>query len=234
MTANSRMSRRILHTSDLHLESFDSRDYYNFEAVVNLAVDIKPDLVLIAGDLFDSYKVDEHLARLVAKQLTHLPMHVVILPGNHDCLVPGSVYQEMDYWKIADNVRIFTVLEGETLVFPDLGISIWGKPIAFYDENFLPLGDIPQRQNQEQWNVAVAHGYYVDSEPPAFPSLNIRHEEIAASGQDYIALGHVPVFRCACNEPVKAYYSGSPSVSGTVAIVDLVDKEEVQITCHSL
>ena len=228
------MSRRILHTSDLHLESCDRSDYYNFEAVANLAIDIDADMILIAGDLFDSYKVDEFLVRLVAKRLAHLPMRVAILPGNHDCLVPDSVYQDMDYWKIADNVRVFRALEGETLVFPDLGISIWGKPIAFYDESFLPLGDIPQYQNQGHWNIAVAHGYYVDSEPPAFPSLNIRHEEIAASGRDYIALGHVPVFRCACNEPVKAYYSGSPSVSGTVAIVDLVDNEGVQITCHSL
>ena len=234
MTANGRMSRRILHTSDLHLESFDSSDYYNFEAVINLAVDVKADLLLIAGDLFENYKVDENLARLVVEQLAHLPIHVVILPGNHDCLVPGSVYREIDFSKSADNVRVFTALKGETLVFPDLGISIWGKPIAYYDENFFPLRGIPQCQSQEQWNIAVAHGYYVDTEPPAFPSLHIRHDEIVASGQDYIALGHVPVFKCACDEPVKAYYSGSPSVSGTVAIVDLVDNEEVQITCHSL
>ncbi|MFC2071910.1 hypothetical protein ACFLUU_04230 [Chloroflexota bacterium] len=60
--------------------------------------------------------------------------------------------------------------------------------------------------------------------PPLFPSYHITEEEIITSGWDYIVLGHLLTFGCVCNEPAKAYYSGSYSLSGTVAIVDL-DKE---------
>jgi len=80
----------------------------------------------------------------------------------------------------------------------------------------------------------VAHGYYVGDEPPLFPSYHITHEEIITSGWDYIALGHLITSKCICHEPVKACYCGSPSLSGTVAIVDFAEETGVQVARYSL
>ena len=226
--------RRILHCSDLHLESFGSKACYSFKVMVDLAIDAKADLVLIAGDLFDHNRIGADLVNFVVEQLQRLSAYVVILPGNHDCLFPGYIYQKVDIWKSVAHVRIFRDVEGETFTLPQIGMSVWGKPIAYGGGDIQPLVGIPPRQRNGLWHIAVAHGHYVDAGGSLFPSFQITRAEMVASGQDYVALGHAPVFRCVCSEPVKAYYGGSPSVSGTVAVVDLVDEAEVHVACHTL
>ncbi|MFC1977503.1 exonuclease SbcCD subunit D [Chloroflexota bacterium] len=235
MADGSRVSRRILHTSDLHLLSLGDSACHSLEALVDLASQSKVDLVIIAGDLFDHSRVHDSLVSFAAEQLQRLPVDVAILPGNHDCLVPGSAFDRVGLWENCANVQVFREPHGGTLDLPGLGISLWGKSMDSYADDVRPLAGIPQPQKNGQWHIAVAHGYYVDSEPPLFPSYNITHEEIAtSSGWDYIALGHVVTFKCVCDEPVKAYYSGSPSLSGTVAIVDLDEETGVQVTPYSL
>ena len=192
------------------------------------------DLVIVAGDLFDHNRVDDNLVSFVVEQLKRLPVSVAILPGNHDCLIPDSVFNRAALWQNCANVRVFRAFLGETLDLPDLGVSLWGKPIDSYAHNVRPLAGIPWPQRNGHWHIAVAHGYYVSVEPPLFPSYHITREEIVTSGWDYIAMGHLITFGCVCNGPVKAYYCGSPSVSGTVAIVDLAEKTGVQVTCYSL
>jgi len=192
------------------------------------------DLVIVAGDLFDHNRVDNALVGFAAQQLRRFPVDVVVLPGNHDCLMPGSVFDRAALWRDCSNVAVIKSLEGETLDLPGLGVTLWGKPHDSYEHDVRPLVGIPHPQRNGRWHVAVAHGYYVGAELPLHPSYHITEEEIAGSGWDYIALGHVASFRCVCNEPVKAYYSGSPSVSGTVAIVELAEETGIQVTCHTL
>lgn len=224
-----RPSRRILHTSDLHLDEPGEDACDCLEAVVGLAIERDVDLVIIAGDLFDHGRIKDELVSFTVAQLHRLPMPVVVLPGNHDCLVPGSVFERADFRQNGGNIHLITSPEGETLDLSGLGVSIWGKCIDSHDD-VRPLEGIPQPDGGGQWNVAVAHGYYVSTDPPLFPSYHITKDEIVASGWDYIALGHIPVFRCICSEPVMAYYCGSPTVSGMVALVELDDETGVRVT----
>ena len=223
-----------MHTSYLHLEKLNDKACHSLEAVVNLAIKTKMDLAIVSGDLFDNNRVDDNLVSFMVEQLRHLPVNVAILPGNHDCLLPDSVYNRVELWKDATNVRVFRAPQGEILALSGLGVSVWGKPTVSYDGDFQPLEGIPRPQGNGQWHIAVAHGYYVNTEFPLFPSYHITHEEIATSCQDYIALGHNPVFRCICSEPVKAYYCDSPTLSDAVAIVDLAEETGVQVTHYSL
>lgn len=224
-----RQRRRILHTSDLHLSKPGEDACDCLEAVVTLAIERDVDLAIIAGDLFDLGRVDDDLARFVVMQLQRLPAPVVVLPGNHDCLVPGSVFERAEFCENGGNIRLITEPGGETFELPGLGVSVWGKCINSHDD-MRPLAGIPRPASDEQWNVAVAHGYYVSTDPPLFPSYHITKEEIVTSGWDYIALGHIPVFRCISPEPVVAYYCGSPQITGRVAIVELDDEKGVQVT----
>jgi len=179
--------------------------------------------------------VDDDLIDFTVEQLGRLPISVVILPGNHDYLVPGSVLDRTEYWSRYANVKILREPGGEILNLPEVGVSLWGKSHDETEEGFRPMAGIPRPEENHGWHIAVAHGYYVDTHPPLFPSYHISEEEIVTSGCDYIALGHVPVFRCVCEDPVKAYYSGSPSfVSGTVAIVDLTEEKGVEVTRYPM
>ena len=234
MAEGNRKRLRILHTSDFHLSLLDDSACESLVAVVDFAIRSKVDLVIVAGDLFDYSRVDDKLVSFVAGQLQRLRVPTVILPGNHDCLVPGSVYAREEPWSDCGSVRILREPHGEILDLREPGVAIWGKSNNSDDSDVRPLEGIPQPPGKSQWNIAVAHGYYVGTRPPLFPSYHITKEEIITSGWDYIALGHVPMFRCVCSEPVKAYYCGSPSMSGTVALVDLAEETGVQVTRHLL
>jgi len=227
-----RKNRRLLHTSDLHLASSKDKGCGHLVSLVNAARETRTDLVIVAGDLFDSNAVGDDLVGFVVEQLQDLSCGVVILPGNHDCLDEGSVFDRKEFGDPRGNIQILRTPGGETLNYPDLGICLWGKPILSTDVR--PLSGIPRPERLDRWHVALAHGYFVDRLPSLFPSYHITAEEIVNSGWDYIALGHVPTFRCVCDERVKAFYSGSPSTSGTVAIVDLTEEAGVQAACYSL
>ena len=88
---------RLLHTADWHLGSrhgplarFNTIDeqFKGVERVLDLAADQNADVLLVAGDVFDT--TPKHLPALT-KRLAGLleprlrdGLHVVLLPGNHD------------------------------------------------------------------------------------------------------------------------------------------------------
>lgn len=237
---------RIIHTADIHLGAahlreydpakigeFNDRAHHALKALVDISTQAKTDLILIAGDLFDHNRVDTSTLEFALRELRRAIVPVLILPGNHDCLVADSVYRRVCFPELAPNVRIFTACEGERFSFPELDLAVWGKPIINYEGDIRPMAGIPPRSG-ERWQIAVAHGCYVDAQPRSFHSFQIDEEEIVKSCRDYIALGHWPSFRCVCNIPVKAFYSGSASETGTVAIVDFFDDKGVQVHCHSI
>ncbi len=235
MTGNKerhRQRRRILHTSDLHLERVGDKACDSLAAVVDLAIAQNVELVIIAGDLFDHNRVESRLVNFVVEQLRRLPVPVIILPGNHDCLVPGSVYEDVGF-QHSDNIHLFTSPQGETMNLPELEVSVWGKCINSYDYDVLPFEGMPQPEQNGWWNIAVGHGYYVDGDAAVFPSYHIYPEEVVDSGWDYIALGHLPTFQGVCLEPVT-YYCGSPVMLGSVALVDLDEAAGVKVTQYML
>ncbi|MFH1381870.1 MAG: DNA repair exonuclease [Chloroflexota bacterium] len=226
--------RRVLHTSDLHLASRNPKSHQSLVALVNLANHATVDLVIIVGDLFDHNQVNDNLVGFVVEQLRALSMPVAILPGNHDCLVPDSVFNRNDFWQGSDNIHVFRSPSGEIMDLPDQGIMLWGKSIDSYERNLLPLEGIPHPQSDGRWHIALAHGYFVNADPPLFPSYHITCEEIINSGWDYVAMGHSTGFQCVCDGPVTAYYSGSPTVSGAVALVDFAEGTGVRVTACPL
>ena len=201
--------------------------------MITAATQTKADVVIIAGDLFDSERIKDDLISFVVEALKRLPMYVVILPGNHDCLTPASAYGGSSIWEDCPNIRIFRKPEGETVKLPELGITLWGKPQTSYEEEIAPLDGIPRPAGDGCWNIAVAHGLYIGDEEPYAPGGQITHREIVASGWDYIALGHVPVFKVLCREPAVACYSGPPSTDSGCLIVDLSEEGGIILSRYS-
>jgi DNA repair exonuclease SbcCD nuclease subunit len=229
----SRPTRYMLHTSDLHLESLEDRSFHDFTSLIVAARQTKADLVVIAGDLFDSQRVKDNLIHFVVEELRNLAAQVVILPGNHDCLTPASAYGRSTIWEDWPNIKIFRSPGGETVRYPDLKMTLWGKAVTSYDEEIAPLEGIPRPEGNGSWNIAVAHGFYIGDDPPYSPSYQITRQEIMGSGWDYIALGHVPVFNVICDEPVMACYSGSPQTSGGFLLVNLCEETGIKLSRYS-
>lgn len=233
---------RVLHASDIHLgedgltnaRGLDGRAERALKALVDLSFQARTSLVIIAGDLFDNNRVDTRIVDFALRELARAPAPVVILPGNHDCLVPDSVYRRACFSNLTPNMHVFTASEGDTLSLPELDVAVWGKPINSYGGDLRPMAGTPPR-SKERWQIAVAHGYYVGAQSHQIWSLQISEEEIVQSRRDYVALGHWGTFRCVCDGPVKAYYSGSASsATSSVAIVDFFDHVGVQVHSYPL
>ncbi len=224
---------RILHASDIHIEDCNpqSRPQQALDLLVRLARQNKSDLIIIAGDLFDNNRLDAETVNFSLRKLSSASLPLLILPGNHDCLVPESVYLRNDLSSFS-GLSVFTKPQGEKFEFPELDLVVWGKPVMGYSEVSHSLLDLPQRSGLS-WHIAVAHGHYVKNNPKDFHILKISEDEIKHSGFDYIALGHDSLFRSVCEDTVKACYCGSASTPGTVAIV-VIEDSGVAVNCCRL
>ncbi len=238
---------KILHTSDVHLESdtfgrseegkaYRRRIRLAFERVVDKALEEKADLFLIAGDLFDSNRVSEEGVDFALGQIARLSCPVVLIPGNHDCYDQRSLYRKFDFTRAGSHVYVLTEEEGRLLELPQVETVIWGRPVVDHDRNFRPLAGLPPRQG-DLWHVAMAHGYFADEdEADLHRSSPISPEEIARSGWDYIALGHIHIFSDLTRGGVAASYPGTPAPlhlgnnqGGTVVLVTLDPKGGVRV-----
>lgn len=186
--------------------------------VLDAARTANADLVVVAGDLFEHNRLPTALLGRTARLLAGAGMEVVILPGNHDPATPDSAYRRGGLARQA-NVAILGVTHGEAVLFPALGLEVWGRAHRDYDD-MVPLAR--PRPRRTRWQVAVAHGHYCaapDREAVPRPAWLIGRDEIAATGADYLALGHWNRAARVGRGPVPAYYSGSPLFTGTVNVV---------------
>ncbi len=210
------MSVRILHTADIHIDAplrflgdkgkeQRAQIFRTFEAVLNTAKN--HDILLIAGDLFDSNFVSQPTLDKVVTGLKSLGIPVVILPGTHDCIGASSIYNRED-WKRGENIFIFREEKPHSFCFPELDLCIQGKA-TIKDSNLSPLAGLVKSPDY-QYNIAMAHGsvttHSLILEDTACP-INVN--DISDSRMDYIALGHWHSWYQAAE---NALYPGSPEL----------------------
>jgi DNA repair exonuclease SbcCD nuclease subunit len=213
---------RMLHTSDIHIAG-DDFSRRSLEDVVTAAIEFDVDLVLIAGDLFDSSRVRDEAVEQTLDELRRLQRPVVVIPGNHDCIDAGSIYHRVDLTSAGDHVYFAGNPAGEVLVFEDLSLVVWARGIENHDPGNRPLdGYVPGGEGW--WRVVLTHGHYVARGERCDRSSQIAQDEIGQLQSDYVALGHWHRFVDVSEGEVKAFYSGSPD-GATVNLVTL-DPEE--------
>ena len=240
---------RLVHTADVHLGELPTpwhgaepdADERAFARVIDIAVAEKADALLIAGDLFDSNRVPEPAIRFAQAQIARAACPVVLIPGNHDCYDESSIYRRFDFRAIGSHVHPLYAEEGEVVTFEELGLVVWGKGLVEHAPTNRPMAGVPPRiapaaslsasmhpvaaDAASHWFVGMAHGHFVEDRREPRSSL-ITPDEIAGSGLDYLALGHVHVFRDVSQGTVRACYPGAPRISyapdaGSVAIIRL-------------
>ena len=142
------------------------------------------DLVLLAGDLFDSAASYRDTAEELSAALGQMEAQVYIAPGNHDWYGPGSPYLT---GKWPENVHIFTQPRLETMEWPEKNLVLHGAAFTHGEQadGFLTGFTAPA---DGKLHIGLLHGEIDPSEARYNP---IRKEEIAASGLAYLALGHI-------------------------------------------
>jgi exonuclease SbcD len=242
---------KILHTADIHLGAKFSglgnkgaiqREQLRatFKNVVAAALAEGANIVLIAGDLFDSNEQPQRNIELVIEQFNVLGsknVPVCLIPGTHDSLDPLSIYRKVDFEAKCPNLKIFW--ENKSFQeYPDLDLTVYGNPNLSNRSYTSPLKGL-KRSTSTRFHVAMAHGSFYIPEKTAEDDHVFRLEEIEASGMNYVALGHWHrLYRC--SEKPPAWYSGPPEwipgqrEKGAVLLVSLLDSGEVKVEARRL
>lgn len=187
---------RVLHAADLHLDSpfqglgrekaVQRRGEQRalLGRILQLAQERQADILLLAGDLFDSDSPYTETARMLEQTLSQAGMPVFLAPGNHDWYGPQSPWTRLD---LGENVHVFTGEDIQCVPLPALGVRVWGS--AFTGRHRRPpLTGFEAEKDGETLDIMVLHG---EVGVPASPYGAITEEELARSGMDYVALGHV-------------------------------------------
>ena len=185
---------KILHAADLHLDTPFTGHSQNAlamlqkslagipEMLVQLCHQNGCDMMLLCGDIFDGEPTPE-CVRALRKALEEVRIPVFISPGNHDFCTPASPWI-LQVWP--ENVHIFTKPAVESLALPQLDCRVYGAGFTSMDcpallENF-------RAEGTEAYHIGVFHGDPLQKNSPYNP---ISQAQVASSGLNYLALGHV-------------------------------------------
>ena len=211
---------RLLHLSDVHL---GFRQYQRltpaginqreadvaaaFKRAVDRAIELRPDVLLLAGDIFHNVRPTNpailHAFQQFARLAQALPQTaVVMIAGNHD--TPRAA--ETGYI-----LRLFTQLGVHVVDSEPRRIHL-----ADHDLSILAVPDMPGARiaftpdPDARYNVLLLHGEIEGVIPRGAvderAAVEIPREALGIPRWDYIALGHYHVFR---ELAPNAYYSGS-------------------------
>lgn len=188
---------RFLHTADWQIgmkaahtgEKAKAVRQKRFDAagrIVELAKQKDVDFVLLAGDTFEDHNVADVAVKRTVDILNRFdPIPVYVLPGNHDPMVPGGIW-DLDSWK---RIESHVTLLGERQEYRCRDdVALYACPLTQKRSGLDPTAWIPCRKDgDDHIRIGIAHGS-LDILPDRvnFPIARDRPEQ---SGLDYLALG---------------------------------------------
>jgi DNA repair protein SbcD/Mre11 len=221
---------RLLHTADVHLGARHTdlgeqaaaqreRQFLAFQRSVDLALAEHVDLFLIAGDLFDSNTQPRRSVERVATELRRLAqaaVRTVIIPGTHDVYDRSSIYRANDLVALAGlpaatDLLVVLTPERPEVVLPAVDAIVYGRVFETKRAPQSPLaGFDASRDSRATWHIGMVHGALAIPGRTDGDDVVFTTDEIAASGLDYLALGHWHSAQSARAGAVQYAYSGAP------------------------
>ena len=244
---------RIIHTADVHLGARHDdlgeqaaaqreRQFAAFKAAIDLAIGEKVDLVLIAGDLFDSNVQPRRSVERVAAELKRLAdarIRTVIIPGTHDVYDRASIYRAYDLPAMAGakpDDGMITVLDPDhaSVHLGAIDAVVYGQVFGTKRAPYSPLRDSAAAvaaSPAATWHIGLVHGSLSIPGKTDGDEVVITIDEIAASGLDYLALGHWHSALAGKAGAVTYAYAGAPEPialdqdrAGKVLLVELDER----------
>lgn len=233
---------RILHTSDWHIGkkvneiSMIEDQKYIFNQLYEIIEREKVDVVIIAGDIYDTSIVSTEAVNLLDEVLGNIvnkcKKKVIIISGNHDSadrlsfgrnLLRGSgVYIE---GRFKGNINKIVLEDefGEINFYPlsyfneeDVKLSYDGCKVSTPNEGFKVIMDNTYVDYSKR-NIFIAHGYFSNKdmdrmiESESERKLSIGGQEVIdvsiLEKFDYVALGHLHANQKVIHDHIR--YSGS-------------------------
>jgi DNA repair protein SbcD/Mre11 len=232
---------RLVHLSDIHLgfRQYDRQTptginqreadiATSLRRVIDTVIELRPDIVLIAGDVFHTVRPTNpailHAFLQFSRLMQMLPdTTVVMVAGNHD--TPRTA-------ETGCILRLFkplgiNVIDGEAKRVP-------------VDRHDLMILAVPDMQGKRpllepdptaKYNILLLHGE-IEGVLPNYgreldrSPMEITQEELAAHKWDYVALGHYHVYRSVAP---NAFYSGSLDYTSTNPWGELSEEREAGI-----
>jgi DNA repair exonuclease SbcCD nuclease subunit len=232
---------RLVHISDIHLgfrqyqrqtpTGINQREAdvaRSMQRVIDKVIELRPELVLIAGDVFHTVRPTNpailHAFREFSRLMAMLPdATVVMVAGNHDtprtaetgCIL--RLFKPLGIAVVDGESQQIRIAERDLtiLAVPDMALgrpSLEPDPTSKY--NILLLhGEIE--------GVLPKYGRELDRSP-----MEISRKELGAEKWDYVALGHYHVYTSIAP---NAFYSGSLDYTSTNPWGELAEERELGI-----
>jgi len=205
------MSVQILHCSDMHLDrNFNMANLArvqerkedlnrNFSAAVDYALSNKPDLFLIAGDVFDRVSPGNASRVFLTEKIRRLKeagIHVYLIGGNHDIPKLGGQRVAIEVLSSAGLATVFS----ESDEFGTSNLELSGKKVCVAGKSYFSQAESANPLHgrkvpiEGDYNVLMIHGSLqglnVASSVPEMASQNPFRPEDVKAGLNYLALGH--------------------------------------------
>lgn len=162
--------------------------------------------VLVAGDIFDSDRLETLLIRRTLEHLRNEgDIAWLLLPGNHDPARAGGVWERASSIGLPANVAVLAApqpyaLSGDAVVFPaPLSSRTPGRdPSAWMDDAASAPGQI---------RIGLAHGSITGFSSEGESAVQIAPDRAARARLDYFALGD---WHGATRINERTWYAGTP------------------------
>lgn len=186
---------KILHAADLHLDAAFSSLTPRQAAqrrqeqrqmlfdIVGLANAEDCQIMLLAGDLFDSDNTYPDTTEALIEAFASCKAQIFIAPGNHDYFTPGCVYQTANW---PENVHIFKENAIRSVTLDTFGCRVYGAAFTSMDAHGLLDGFTAEGDGL--LNLMVLHGDCLNA---GSPNNAVSKGQITASNLEYLALGHI-------------------------------------------
>ena len=215
---------KIVHCSDLHLgKRFSGNkdyvkkrymDFFNaFAAFIDKVEKIKPDVCLIAGDIFDKKEINPDILSkteyLFKRLRDNVKKDIIAIEGNHD---NSRILEEswLEYLQEQNILKVFyynkDFEEKNYLKIDDINFYPVGYPGFMIDE---ALTKLSEKLNPQEKNIVVVHTGISGSTNtlPGLVSTSIL--DLFKDKAIYIAGGHIHSFTTYPKEKPYFFVSGS-------------------------
>ena len=215
---------KIVHCSDLHLgKRFSGNkdyvkkrymDFFNaFATFIDKVEEIKPDVCLIAGDIFDKKEINPDILSkteyLFKKLKDNVKKDIIAIEGNHD---NSRLLEEswLEYLQEQNILKVFyynkDFEEKNYLKIDDINFYPVGYPGFMIDE---ALTKLSEKLNPQEKNIVVVHTGISGSTDtlPGLVSTSIL--DLFKNKAIYIAGGHIHSFTTYPKEKPYFFVSGS-------------------------
>lgn len=215
---------KIVHCSDLHLgKRFSGNkdyvkkrymDFFNaFATFIDKVEEIKPDVCLIAGDIFDKKEINPDILSkteyLFKRLKDNVKKDIIAIEGNHD---NSKILEEswLEYLQEQNILKVFyynkDFEEKNYLKIDDINFYPVGYPGFMIDE---ALTKLSEKLNPQEKNIVVVHTGISGSTDtlPGLVSTSIL--DLFKDKAIYIAGGHIHSFTTYPKEKPYFFVSGS-------------------------